>query len=541
MNTRFRNVILIGCSILASTAAAQSAADAVAPDPSEVAAGVKESDVVSDAPRSGWFSRHWGIRVDLQAAYPLSKPTNAWYDWGGAWRVHGYLDLTSFLDLGLEVGQIILSPAPKATNRSLGGSVNIDVGLRLKRPMSMGHLVSPFFEIGTGVAITGDNQSGGTGPRWDIFAGVGVLFRGHHWPVWIGPSMRVHQIFAWGSPKTSSVVADATILTFGLTVDFNAGGADWDHDGVENIQDLCAATPGQASNAGCPSADMDGDGVPDSLDKCPTVPGAKSGQGCPDADGDGVPDAEDKCPNVRGVASAMGCPDADGDRVADGEDKCPNVAGSPTAAGCPDEDGDGVPDSDDKCPGVKGAATAAGCPDEDGDGIQDSEDKCPKLAGTAELQGCLDTDGDGVMDDADLCPKVAGPASNNGCPAYKSVTVSADKLTLKQKIIFAVGGSKIQSRSSSLMKEISSVLMDRGDTCVRIEGHTDSTGSAEKNQKLSEDRAESVREALVKSGISMDRLSVQGFGQDQPIDSNATAAGRENNRRVEFVTTECRK
>jgi OOP family OmpA-OmpF porin len=76
--------------------------------------------------------------------------------------------------------------------------------------------------------------------------------------------------------------------------------------------------------------------------------------------------------------------------------------------------------------------------------------------------------------------------------------------------------------------------MDNPDVRVRVEGHTDSTGDAKYNLGLSYRRAESVKNYLVSKGIDANRLSVVGFGEDKPLVSNKTRAGRAVNRRVEF-------
>jgi len=67
-----------------------------------------------------------------------------------------------------------------------------------------------------------------------------------------------------------------------------------------------------------------------------------------------------------------------------------------------------------------------------------------------------------------------------------------------------------------------------------IEGHTDSVGRADSNQKLSDERASSVMSFLIENGIASNRLTHKGFGEERPIDSNKTRAGRANNRRVEI-------
>jgi outer membrane protein OmpA-like peptidoglycan-associated protein len=69
---------------------------------------------------------------------------------------------------------------------------------------------------------------------------------------------------------------------------------------------------------------------------------------------------------------------------------------------------------------------------------------------------------------------------------------------------------------------------------VKVEGHTDNTGGINHNRELSKQRAQAVRDWLVKRGIEASRLSAEGFGPDRPIDSNTTEEGRRNNRRVEF-------
>jgi outer membrane protein OmpA-like peptidoglycan-associated protein len=70
---------------------------------------------------------------------------------------------------------------------------------------------------------------------------------------------------------------------------------------------------------------------------------------------------------------------------------------------------------------------------------------------------------------------------------------------------------------------------------VRVEGFTDSTGSENHNQELSELRAEAVREAIIAKGIQNDRVTSKGFGENYAVAGNETAAGRQQNRRVEVV------
>jgi outer membrane protein OmpA-like peptidoglycan-associated protein len=283
--------------------------------------------------------------------------------------------------------------------------------------------------------------------------------------------------------------------------------------------------------------DRDGDGIVDESDRCPDRAGPQHTYGCPDRDGDGVLDGTDQCPDVKGPIDTYGCPDRDGDGVIDSADKCPDVKGPAETGGCPDRDGDGVLDAADKCPDVNGPAVTAGCPDRDGDGVLDAADKCPDIKGPAETAGCPDRDGDGVLDEGDKCPDQAGPADNQGCPVPKTVRLTETKVEILQKIQFATKQSTILPPSFQVLDEVAGVLKANPKLRVRIEGHTDIRGGARFNQKLSQARAESVRRYLIEQGIAAERLQAKGYGPNRPIGANDTDAGREQNRRVEFVIT----
>ncbi|RPG28626.1 MAG: OmpA family protein [Muricauda sp. TMED12] len=254
-----------------------------------------------------------------------------------------------------------------------------------------------------------------------------------------------------------------------------------------------------------------------------------------DTDGDGIYDKDDACPEVAGLEAFNGCPDSDGDGIEDAKDSCPNEAGSKEMNGCPDSDGDGVADKDDACPSTPGLPALAGCPDADGDGVADKDDECPNEAGPAENNGCPwpDADGDGVLDKDDQCPDVAGTVANNGCP---EVTEEVQKQLndYARTILFDTGKSSIKAESTSVMVDIIQILNEYPTAKFTVEGHTDSVGSASLNQKLSESRANSVRDFLIDKGIGSDRLTAIGYGEDKPIATNNTRAGRAQNRRVEI-------
>lgn len=288
-----------------------------------------------------------------------------------------------------------------------------------------------------------------------------------------------------------------------------------------------------------------------------------------DRDGDGIADRDDACPDTRGVASAdpekNGCPappppppakpkDRDKDGIVDAEDACPDVAGVKTddarTNGCADKDGDGIYDPLDACVDEPGIASEDpklnGCPDpdRDKDGVANAEDACPDVAGIKtsdpKTNGCPDTDRDkdGIANDDDACPDEPGKPDpdpkRNGCP---KAFVSQGQIKILDQVKFKTGSAQIQPGrdSEEVLQAVLKVLTDHPEiTKVRIEGHTDNTGTAKTNTKLSAARAASVVAWLVKHGIAKERLTSKGFGPDRPLDSNATEAGRRNNRRVEF-------
>ena len=253
-----------------------------------------------------------------------------------------------------------------------------------------------------------------------------------------------------------------------------------------------------------------------------------------DTDGDGIYDKDDACPEVAGLKEFNGCPDTDGDGIQDSADACPEVAGLAALNGCPDTDGDGIADKDDSCPEVAGLAALNGCPDADGDGVADKDDKCPTVAGPKENAGCPwpDTDGDGVLEKDDKFPTVKGTVANKGCPEVSDEVVK--KLNDYAKtILFDTGKFSFQKQTFPVLQAITAILKEYPTAKFSIEGHTDNVGKADFNQKLSDGRANAVKQYLIDNGIDPFRLTSKGFGMDNPIDTNKTAKGRANNRRVE--------
>jgi outer membrane protein OmpA-like peptidoglycan-associated protein len=270
--------------------------------------------------------------------------------------------------------------------------------------------------------------------------------------------------------------------------------------------------------------DHDHDGVQDQVDACPWTPAGETvdARGCAspkDSDGDGVVDTADRCPNTPGgdAVDRVGCPvpkDTDGDHVIDGLDRCPNTPpGEPVnAAGCPlDSDGDGVIDTADKCPATPGGTDvdATGCP------------------------VAKDSDGDGVVDSADRC--AASPAGERvdatGCPV---LFAESERTLVLEGVTFETGSAILSPLARAVLGRVAAALTAHASLRVEVAGYSDNRGAAVANQRLSQTRAEAVRGYRIERGVSPEQVTALGYGENDPIDTNATAAGRARNRRVEL-------
>ena len=135
-----------------------------------------------------------------------------------------------------------------------------------------------------------------------------------------------------------------------------------------------------------------------------------------------------------------------------------------------------------------------------------------------------DSDGDGVVDSLDKCPDTPHgyKVDPNGCPVHVTLHVN-----------FAFDSSVLPASANSDVEKLTRVLKENPPAKVMIVGHTDSTGSDEYNQKLSERRAASLAKRLSDNGIDKNRIQTTGKGEKEPIATNGTAAGRAQNRRIE--------
>ena len=158
-----------------------------------------------------------------------------------------------------------------------------------------------------------------------------------------------------------------------------------------------------------------------------------------------------------------------------------------------------------------------------------------------------DDDMDGVANKFDKCP---GTVANTvvdgaGCPlkqprpqvTEKVIITEADRKVVNEAIRdleFDLGKATIRSTSNRTLDRVAALLVEKNFS-LKLAGHTDNTGSMALNLSLSKDRAEAVKAYLVSQGANPSRIEATGYGPNQPIASNKTAAGRQKNRRVEFT------
>ncbi len=186
-------------------------------------------------------------------------------------------------------------------------------------------------------------------------------------------------------------------------------------------------------------------------------------------------------------------------------------------------------------------AEPAALPDRDEDGVPDGEDRCPTKAAPGTGHGCPDTDEDSVADHLDNCVFQPGPRENHGCPAYEKqrVLITKEKLQLLEQIAFPSGRATLSPRSKPLLDQVARILFDHPEMeRLVIEVHANDSRRADRNLRLSQERAEAVRRYLVSLGVPERRLSAVGRGSEAPLQPATTAAGRAANRRVELLITD---
>jgi len=199
------------------------------------------------------------------------------------------------------------------------------------------------------------------------------------------------------------------------------------------------------------------------------------------------------------------------------------------------------------CPGRQLLDKTCGIEDADKDTVEDWTDKCPNTPAGMKVNalGCeIDTDGDGVLDSVDKCPTVYAKTPD-GCPVpeviIKEEIIQAPAPAPAPAVVMTLGDVNFAFDKATLTPAADEKI-DKAVAHVNsmpnekfeLKGYTDSIGSDAYNMKLSQRRADAVRNAMVKKGVSADQITAKGYGKADPVADNATKEGRAQNRRVEL-------
>ncbi|MFN8359509.1 MAG: OmpA family protein [Candidatus Kapaibacterium sp.] len=357
------------------------------------------------------------------------------------------------------------------------------------------------------------------------------------------------------NPQVDGTNDGTWVAMLGITYNFKSSKTDTDGDGLtDETEERIGTDPN--------NPDTDGDGLSDGDE----VDDYKTDPLKPDTDGDGLKDGAEVNQYKTDPLKA----DTDGDGLTDGAEVNTHKTDPKNA----DTDGDGLSDGTE----VNTHKTDPKNADTDGDGLSDGAEV--NTHKTDPLKA--DTDGDGLNDGNEvntvksnpLMPDTDGDTLSDGeeVNRYKTNPLDQDtdhgsvndgvevkrgtnplvasddvkkeipKMELGKKIVldgveFETGKAIITPSSDTILQAALSTMVDNPDIEVEISGHTDNVGKRDKNQKLSLDRAESVKQWLVDRGVSASRMSTKGFGPDRPIAPNDTPENKKKNRRIEFSRT----
>lgn len=174
--------------------------------------------------------------------------------------------------------------------------------------------------------------------------------------------------------------------------------------------------------------------------------------------------------------------------------------------------------------------------------MKDNEDQCPDRPGLKKYHGCPvpDSDNDGVNDEEDRCPATAGTRENHGCPEIikeKKEITKEEKETIAhaaRQIQFEFGKATLSPSSHAQLDEVVRILKSNPTLNIRIEGHT-SGANSESNMKLSQKRAESVKEYFISKMIAPGRIRAVGYGSTRPLGQPDGNKENPADRRVELI------
>ena len=339
---------------------------------------------------------------------------------------------------------------------------------------SNGERVRPYFGVGGGVFHIPTIYKGAI----DALVGLDIKASDH-------VSIFLEPRYIWAASSIMSGAAAHAGLAFSLG---SAGDKDSDGDGLFNRQEKQIGTDKKN----------------------------------PDTDGDGLKDGEEVNTYHTDPLKA----DTAGDGLNDGAE----VREYKTDPNKADTDGDGLKDGEE----ISRYKTNPLKPDTDNDGLNDGEEV--NRYKTDPLKA--DTDGGSVNDGTEVT-RGTDPLNPADDIAKKPETykVEVGKAIVLEGVVFATGKADITPASAEILEKAFQTLQQNPDITVEIRGYTDTVGNRPYNMRLSQKRADAVRTFLVQKGIAATRITAKGFGPDNPVASNKTPKGRQQNRRIEFYRT----
>ncbi|RCK72603.1 MAG: Calcium-binding acidic-repeat protein precursor (ARP) [Ignavibacteriae bacterium] len=297
-------------------------------------------------------------------------------------------------------------------------------------------------------------------------------------------------------------------LNLGIGIIFTRSdeNTDKDNDGLTKKEEKSIGTDPN-------NPDTDGDGLNDGeeINKYKTNPLNK------DSDKDGLKDGEEVTKYKTDPLQA----DTDNDGLQDG-DEVNKYRTDPLVS---DTDKDGLKDGEE----VTKYRTDPLVSDTDNDGLKDGEEVT--IHKTDPLKS--DTDGGSVSDGNEVANKT-NPLDPKDDVKKEEIKVEPGKAIVLEGIVFKTGSAEITPESEEILEKAYNTLSQNPEIEVEIHGHTDDIGKSTYNMKLSQRRADSVKEYLVQKGIDPARIKTKGFGSTKPIVPNDSPENRQKNRRIEF-------
>jgi OmpA-OmpF porin, OOP family len=464
----------------------------------------------------GMFLSTYEYQGDLGSEYFQFRDVQG----GGGISLNYYISSSMDLGLGVQTGSLNYFDE---SFRVKAGLISTNFDLKFKfyngKLIKEDAFIGPYVIVGAGIS---DIRSEGVNMGYDRFRmekvdfnisfGIGVKFRMNDNLSFVAQCRQYKpmQDDFDGNDGADSYLESSIGLIFNPIAI-----RDGDEDGIPDYRDKCPNTKKDVvvDKHGCP-LDSDGDGIADYIDSAPLLPGGLNIEENPDLDGDGVPNAIDYCPNEPGSEKFNGCPDSDDDGIVDIYDQCPDTEPGVLVnyKGCPrDYDRDGIPDIDDHCPKIKGIEAYNGCPDPTTVVEKRVIQKEVNVKGFEKKQ-----------------PKTVIKNQNKKTIIHEKVKLAAESVN------FEFASNTLTPSSKLYLRELAKILKSYPEVSITINGHTDSKGSEEWNELLSQQRADVARAYLIAQGVESRRLKSVGYGESKPVAGNGTASGRAMNRRVEF-------